>query len=115
MEIEIVRVIPERLPPIIKTTPNSPRVCAKLSTTPVRTPGQASGNVTRKNVASQPLPRHHDASISRLSTVEIGAEKGCHAKGRLKSNEATRSPWNEKGRPRPVIAAYACPIGLCGP
>ena|ERR1700680_2348490 len=50
---------------------------------PVRTPGQASGNVTRRKVASQPLPRHHDASISRWSTVEIAAVKGWTANGKL--------------------------------
>jgi len=36
------------LPPIISTTPNSPTVCAKPSTTAPTKPGRASGTTTVK-------------------------------------------------------------------
>ena len=46
---------PGRLPPTISTTPNSPSVCAKLSTMPVTRPRTDSGSTTRRNVVE---PRH---------------------------------------------------------
>src|SRR6266404_364270 len=100
MEIEIVRVSPGMLPPTIKTTPNSPTVCAKLKTTPARMPLQESGTMTRKKVAQRDTPRHQDASTKRRSTPANAAMKGCTANGKVYRMEANKSPGKEKGNSR---------------
>ena len=51
-----------RFPPTISTTPNSPSVCAKLSTMAVTTPGNDSGRITRQNVRMAPAPSTAEAS-----------------------------------------------------
>src|SRR5215475_10833723 len=61
---------PGRLPPTIRTTPNSPSVCAKLRTTPVTTPSSESGSSTRKNVRQRDAPNVADASSRLTSTCE---------------------------------------------
>src|SRR5216683_3552780 len=106
MEIETVRVSPGMFPPTIKTTPNSPTVCAKLKTTPLRMPVQESGTMTRKKVPQRETPRHQDASTRRRSTPANPVMKGRTANGRLYKIEAIKSPGKEKGnRPPPVSAA----------
>ena len=56
MAMAIVFVSPGMLPPIISTTPNSPKVCTKVSTIADSTPGQASGNSTRQKVCQADRP-----------------------------------------------------------
>src|SRR5437867_1328726 len=102
MEIEIVRVTPGMLPPIIKTTPNSPRVWAKLRIIPVKRPGHAIGTTTRKKVPTWDTPRHQDASTRRRSTPANAATKGRTANGKLYSTEAASSPAKENGHNSPV-------------
>src|SRR6266853_789878 len=68
MSIETVRVTPAKFPPTINTTPNSPRVCAKLKTAAVTTPGSDNGRITRQNVRKPPAPSTADASSNLRST-----------------------------------------------
>ena len=48
--------------------PNSPRLRAKASTSPVRMPGAISGKVTLRKVSKRPAPRVRAACSSRRST-----------------------------------------------
>src|SRR5208283_3841628 len=84
MSIEAVRVIPGRLPPTISTTPNSPRVCAKLRTSPLSNPGQERGTMILRKVRKRLAPRTAEASIERFKGVHQGlyregetVEEGC--------------------------------------
>src|ERR1051326_3270062 len=56
MSMETVRVTPGIFPPTISTTPNSPRVCAKLSTAAAITPGIESGRIISRKVRQPPAP-----------------------------------------------------------
>ena len=60
-----VRVSPGRLPPTIRTTPNSPSVCANVRMAAVRMPGQASGTSMR----DESLPRRQAAAGRRITNV----------------------------------------------
>ncbi|EXI73690.1 MAG: hypothetical protein AW07_02376 [Candidatus Accumulibacter sp. SK-11] len=61
------------MPPIIRTTPNSPTVCAKPRIPAVMKPGRASGTTTAKKV-SQGLARSVAAASSGCSPM---ASKAC--------------------------------------
>jgi len=59
---QTVRVTPAKFPPTINATPNSPRVCAKLSTAASPLRAATTGKITRQNVLRPPAPRTADAS-----------------------------------------------------
>src|SRR5688572_32121462 len=90
MSMETVRVTPSIFPPTIKTTPNSPRVWAKLKTAPVMSPAVESGTINLKKVLSFERPKVHDASMSFRSTCSKAVANGWTAKGRLYKIEADR-------------------------
>jgi len=69
------------LPPIIKTTPNSPTVCAKLSTAAVMKPGRASGSATLKKRSSGEAPSEAAASSGRVPMASNARCSGCTANG----------------------------------
>src|ERR1700685_2831466 len=99
MAIETVRVTPARLPPTISTTPNSPNVCAKLSTSAVTTPGTDIGKITRQNVRSASARNTAEAPSSFRSTLSTAATSGCTVNGRLYSTDASTSPGNVNANP----------------
>src|SRR6266446_6869080 len=111
MSIETVRVTPAKFPPTINTTPNSPRVCAKLSTAAVTTPGSDNGRITRQNVRELPAPRTAEASSNLRSTPSKEATSGCTANGKLYSTEARISPLNVNASPWPNSAIHSFPSG----
>src|SRR5216684_878258 len=111
MSIETVRVTPAKFPPTINTTPNSPRVCAKLSTAAVTTPGSDNGRITRQNVRKPPAPSTAEASSSFRSTPSNEAISGCTANGKLYSTDARISPPNVNASPCPKSAIHSLPIG----
>src|SRR5438046_7089023 len=97
MSIETVRVTPARFPPTIRTTPNSPRVWAKLNTAAVTTPGNDNGRITRQNVRKAPAPSTAEASSSLGSTPSNDAISGWTANGKLHSTEARLNPVKGRG------------------
>src|SRR5260370_42558594 len=92
--METVRVTPGILPPIISTTPNSPRVWANARTTPVTKPDRESGTTTRKKVRSGEAPSVAEAASNLRSTDENDAAKGCTANGKLYRTEPITNPVN---------------------
>ena len=62
----MVLVSPGMDPPTISTMPNSPKVCAKVSTMAVINPGQANGNSTFHNDRIGDMPQQ--AAASRICT-----------------------------------------------
>src|SRR5579884_1403865 len=98
MLIESVRVAPGMLPPTIRTTPNSPIVCAKLSATPVTNPEKERGTVTRQNVRNFDAPRTAEAFRSRGSTAENDAANGWTEKGKLYRIDPMTRPSNVNAR-----------------
>src|SRR6266496_1538329 len=86
MSIETVRVTPSMLPPTISTTPNSPRVCAKLIMTPVTTPATDSGRVIRRKVINLEMPSGQAGEFQRENDrcpVHISALLNDHHLGGL--------------------------------
>lgn len=81
--MERVRVLPGRLPPSMRTTPNSPTVWAKVRTAEVRMPFFASGRAMRTKAIAGEAPRVAAASSRRWSTPRSAATSGWTAKGRL--------------------------------
>ena len=88
----MVLVSPGIEPPTISTMPNSPRVCAKVSTIAVITPGQASGNSTFQRLRAGDMPQQAAASRTSTGIASNPRCAGWIAKGRLKMTEATTSP-----------------------
>ena len=64
MAIDATFVSPGILPPIISTTPNSPTVCANVSTRPDNMEDLILGNKTFKSVCHLLLPSEKEASLS---------------------------------------------------
>ena len=83
MAMEIVFVSPGMLPPTISTTPNSPSVCAKVSTIAERTPGQASGSSMRRKMRQRDRPQHPAAARTSPGIASKARCIGWMAKGRL--------------------------------
>src|ERR1700692_588911 len=115
MSMETVRVTPGILPPTIRTTPNSPMVCANAKTTPAISPGTERGTTTRKKVRAGEAPSVAEAASSLRSTEENAAVKGCTANGRLYRTEPITNPANVKGSAGPVKDGPQRPSGLCEP
>src|SRR5215472_17731647 len=115
MSMETVRVTPGILPPTIRTTPNSPMVCAKLKATPVISPGSESGTTTRKKVCSGETPSVADAATNLRSTLANDDANGCTAKGKLYKMDPRTSPVKVKASVWPVREIHQRPNGLCGP
>src|SRR5436190_22253927 len=113
--METVRVTPGIFPPTIRTTPNSPIVCAKLNATPVTNPGTDSGRITRKNVLSFEAPNVEDAAINRGSTLANAAAKGCTANGKLYRIDPITRPSNVNASVWPVRDCHHRPSGLRDP
>src|ERR1700688_4999638 len=108
MLIDSVRVTPGMLPPTISTTPNSPIVCANVSATPVTSPENDKGTITRQKVRNFDTPSTADAFRSRESTAENEAANGCTAKGRLYSTDPMTRPSKVKASVCPVIDSHQC-------
>src|SRR5660397_211805 len=112
MEMDSVRVRPGMLPPTISTTPNSPTVCANVSTAAVSRPGREGGATPGAAGPSRHAPSTVDASRSRGSTAANAPSRGCTANGRLYSTDATSSPVNENGSVDPVSSNHHLPCLL---
>src|SRR6266516_2770096 len=110
--MERVRVAPGILPPTMSTTPNSPRVWAKVKTMPVTTPETESGKITFAKVRSFETPSDIDAASKRASTAENDAAKGCTANGRLYRTDPMTRPWKVNAKVWPVIEDHQRPNGL---
>jgi hypothetical protein len=115
MEMATVRVSPGILPPTIRTTPNSPRVCANVITAAERTPGQASGSSMRIRACQKPSPQQRVASWMSGEIDSKARCMGCTANGMLKTTEATTRPVKLKASVPPVIASNQRPRGDCPP
>ena len=71
------------LPPIIRTTPNSPTVWAKARTSPASTAGHDKGSTIVMNVRGADAPRQRAASSSRRSTAAKPDANGRTANGKV--------------------------------
>src|ERR1700738_3876519 len=113
--METVRVIPGKFPPTISTTPNSPRVCAKLSTHAVTRPGHERGRITLKKVRDRLAPKIAEASSSFRSNDSKEAMSGCTAKGKLYRIEAITRPVKVNARVCPNSDCHNRPRNPRGP
>src|SRR5215472_12434163 len=105
MAVDITRVRPGMLPPIIRMTPNSPTVWAKPSTAPVKRPGLASGSATVQK-ARRGEARSVAATSSGRSPIAAKALRiGCTTNGidetiepmtrPVKVNASVRAPHSD--------------------
>jgi len=97
------------LPPIISTTPNSPTVCATVSTSEETIPGHASGSSTRLNALQRDRPLTQAASRTSCGIASKARCIGCTAKGRLNTIEASSNPSKLNASGRPATDWYAWP------
>src|SRR5262249_29387204 len=81
MAVDITRVRPGMLPPIIRMTPNSPTVWAKPSTAPVKRPGLASGNATVQKARRGEARKVAATSRGRSPTAAKALRIGCTTNG----------------------------------
>ena len=115
MAMATVRVSPGMLPPIINTTPNSPRVCTKVSTVADKSPGQASGSSTRHSVCQKESPLTAAASARSRGMASKARWMGCTMKGMLNTTEATTRPVKLKLSCTPKCVASQAPTGEAAP
>ncbi len=114
MEIDSTRVSPGMLPPIIRMTPNSPSVCAKVSAMAETMPGQASGSSMRRIVSQRDRPLTKAASRTFGGMASNARWIGCTANGRLMISEATRMPAKLNTSWPPNTDLSAPPKADCG-
>ena len=65
----------------MRTTPNSPIVCANVSTVAVKTPGRTRGSTTLKKASMGLAPKVAATSIGRSPNASNAPCRGCTAKG----------------------------------
>ena len=111
MAIDTVFVSPGMLPPTISTTPNSPSVCAKVSTAAVSTPGHASGSSMRVKIRHGDMPQHAAAARTSSGMASNARCIGWIANGRFTSSDATSRPAKLNASVWPVAATNARPSG----
>ena len=83
------------LPPIIKTTPNSPTVWANDNTIPVSREGLMFGSSTLKSVVRYDFPITLEASSNDEGKLVNPLWMGCTIKGKEYMTEAITSPGKE--------------------
>src|SRR5271165_3768778 len=115
MAVDITRVRPGILPPIIRMTPNSPTVCAKPSTAPLRRPGLASGRATVQK-ARVGEARSVAATSSGRSPIAAKALRiGCTTNGMEARIEPMTRPVKVNARVRAPQRLAMAPPGPSGP
>ena len=100
MAVDMTRVRPGMLPPIIKTTPNSPTVWANPSTAPLRSPGLASGRATVQKARAGEARKVAATSSGRSPTAAKALRIGCTTNGIEARIEAMTRPVKVKARVR---------------
>jgi hypothetical protein len=103
------------LPPTIKTTPNSPSVCANAKTRPVTIPGQASGRSIIQNTRQGGSPEQAAASRTSGGIDSNPRCIGWKANGTLTMTDASRRPSKLKTSECPTNACQASPSGELPP
>src|ERR1700761_2271960 len=93
--IEATRVMPGILPPIIRTTPNSPSVWANVSTAAVNRDGLIFGSKTCLNVCHSDFPRVYEACASDRGNCCNADRTGPIINGMLYITDASTNPWKE--------------------
>src|ERR1700680_2696478 len=82
------------LPPTISTTPNSPRVCAKVITIPVNNEARTLGSNIFVRVVSFDFPKVNEASLREGGRFLKPDRTGFTIKGKLYKTDAITSPSN---------------------
>ncbi len=115
MAVDITRVRPGMLPPIMSTTPNSPTVWAKPSTEPLSRPGLASGSATVQKARVGEARKVAATSSGRSPMAAKALRIGCTTKGSEARIEAMTRPVNVKASVRAPQRLATMPPGPSGP
>jgi hypothetical protein len=113
--VDMTRVRPGMLPPIIRITPNSPTVWAKPSTAPVRRPGLASGSATVQKARVGEARRVEATSSGRSPTAAKAFRIGCTTNGKDEMIEPMTRPVKVKASVRAPHSDAITPPGPSGP